>query len=56
MKQQMSAGLAAQQAIAHAQMVMATDSSNYHIVPIEGHSKKYSSLNSARYNFAGAGQ
>jgi hypothetical protein len=37
-------------------MVMATDPNNFHIVPIEAASKKYSSLQSARFNFAGAGQ
>ena len=37
-------GLAAQMAIAHANMVMATNPSNYHIVPLEDRNKKYSSL------------
>jgi hypothetical protein len=42
---QISAGLAAQQAIAHANMVMASNPNNYHIMPLEDKNpKKYSSL------------
>lgn len=44
-------------AIAHANMVMATNPNNYHIVPLEDkNSKKYSSLDQQRMNFAGVGQ
>jgi len=35
---------------------MSTDPNNFHIVPLEVGSKKYSSLQSAQHNFAGAGQ
>ena len=43
-------------AISHANMVMATNPNNYHIVPLEDKNKKYNSLNAQRMNFAGVGQ
>jgi len=43
-------------AIAHANMVMASNPNNYHIVPLEEKNKKYSSVDSSRLNFAGVGQ
>lgn len=42
-------------AIAHANMVMASNPTNYHIVPLEDKNKKYSSVEQSRLNFAGIG-
>ncbi|TNV71812.1 hypothetical protein FGO68_gene14524 [Halteria grandinella] len=55
-QQQHTAGLAAQMAIAHANMVMQSNPNNYHIQPLEDKSKKYSGVQSSRVNFAGVGQ